>query len=159
MSRWRTSRATSRATARSRSGPRGWATRTGNQDGNLTALMHANAQRNVDDTLDALDQDYLEKVARCLSSAGTTVVVACGAAHGAGEDLASSLQIIEVRSSQVTGISEAAPVLATLGTEDAVVGLSLWRYLKSTVVVLEHAKRDVGASTVVLTDSAVSSAA
>ncbi len=131
----------------------------GSQEGNLTGLIHQNARRNVEDTFDSLDPTHLENVARCLSGAGTTMVVACGASQGAGEYLASSLQIIGVRSCLVTGVSEAAPVLATLGTTDAVVGLSMWRYLKSTVEIIEHAKRDIGASTVVLTDSAVSSAA
>src|SRR6478736_3005016 len=40
---------------------------------------------------------------------------------------------------------------------DVMVGLSLW-YLASTVEIVAHAKQDAGATTIVLTDSAVSSA-
>ena len=130
----------------------------GSQDGDLTALIHANARRNVDDTFETLNEQVLEDVAQCLSHAGTTLVVAAGASHGAGSYLASSLQIIGVRTVLVTGVADAAPALATLGSGDVVVGLSLWRYLASTVEIVAHAKQDAGATTVVLTDSAVSSA-
>jgi len=85
------------------------------------------------------------------------LVVAAGASRGAGSYLASSLQIIGVRTVLVTGVADAAPALATLGSGDVVVGLSLWRYLASIV---DRRAREAGhrATTVVLTDSAVSSA-
>jgi len=48
----------------------------GSQDGDLTALIHANARRNVDDTFETLNEQVLEDVARCSSHADTTLVVA-----------------------------------------------------------------------------------
>jgi DNA-binding MurR/RpiR family transcriptional regulator len=128
------------------------------QHGDLTGLIHENARRNVDDTFDGLDPEALDAVAAVLAAADSVLVTAGGVSHGAGEYLTSSLQIIGVRAALVSGISDAAPVLATLGPRDAVIGLSMWRYLKSTVDILERAQRQLGATTVVLTDSAVSSA-
>jgi RpiR family transcriptional regulator, carbohydrate utilization regulator len=111
----------------------------------------------VDDTFETLNEQVLGDVARCLSHADTTLVVAAGASHGAGSYLASSLQIIGVRTVLPTGMADAALALATLGSGDVMVGLSLW-YLASTVEIVAHAKQDAGATTIVLTDSAVSSA-
>jgi len=93
----------------------------GSQDGDLTALIHANARRNVDDTFETLNEQVLEDVARCSSHADTTLVVAAGASHGAGSYLASSLQIIGVRTVLPTGMADAALALATLGS-----GTSWW---------------------------------
>lgn len=130
----------------------------GSQEGNLTARILENAGRNVDETFDGLDESTFDKVAHALSNAGMVVVVAGGVSTGAGEFLTSSLRIIGVRCILVTGISDAAPALATLCPDDVVVGLSMWRYLTSTVQALQHAQQQVGATTVALTDSRVSSA-
>jgi len=130
----------------------------GAQEGDLTSRILDNARRNVDATFDGLDQESFDGVANALSDATMVVVVAGGVSTGAGEFLTSSLRIIGVRSILVTGISDAAPALAALGPDDALVGLSLWRYLISTVQALQHAKETVGATTVALTDSQVSAA-
>lgn len=130
----------------------------GSQEGNLTTRIFENARSNVEKTYDGLDQATLDEVTSKLSAAGMVLVVAGGVSTGAGEFLTSSLRIIGVRSVLVTGISDAAPALATLGPDDAVIGLSMWRYLTSTVQALQHAKQTVGATTIALTDSRVSSA-
>jgi len=130
----------------------------GAQDGDLTTRILENARRNVEETFDGLDRSTFDEVTSALSTAEMVLVVAGGVSTGAGEFLTSSLRIIGVRSLLVTGISDAAPALATLGPNDAVVGLSMWRYLTSTVQALQHAKQQVGATTIALTDSRVSSA-
>ncbi len=94
--------------------------------GKTPCATSSEARRNVDDTFETLNEQVLEDVARCSSHADTTLVVAAGASHGAGSYLASSLQIIGVRTVLVTGVADAAPALATLGSGDVVVGLSLW---------------------------------
>ncbi len=91
----------------------------------------SDARRNVNDTFETLNEQVLEDVARCSSHADTTLVVAAGASHGAGSYLASSLQIIGVRTVLPTGMADAALALATLGSGDVMVGLSLWRYRPS----------------------------
>ena len=125
--------------------------------GKTPCATSSDARRNVDDTFETLNEQVLEDVARCSSHADTTLVVAAGASHGAGSYLASSLQIIGVRTVLPTGMADAALALPTLGSGDVMVGLSLW-YLASTVEIVAHAKQDAGATTIVLTDSAVSSA-
>ena len=125
--------------------------------GKTPCATSSDARRNVNDTFETLNEQVLEDVARCSSHADTTLVVAAGASHGAGSYLASSLQIIGVRTVLPTGMADAALALATLGSGDVMVGLSLW-YLASTVEIVAHAKQDAGATTIVLTDSAVSSA-
>lgn len=127
------------------------------QGGDLISLIHENARRNVDETFQGLDHASLEATARVLSTAPSVMIVAGGASRGAGEYLASSLQVIGVRSTLVTGISDAATCLATLGHDDVVLAVSMWRYLKPTVEILQHAKQVLGTRTVVLTDSPVSS--
>src|SRR5258705_13927643 len=70
--------------------------------GKTPCTTSSDARRNVDDTFETLNEQVLEDVARCLSHADTTLVVAVGASHGAGSYLASSLQIIGVRAVLVT---------------------------------------------------------
>lgn len=128
------------------------------QDGNLTDLIHENARRNVDETFESVDETALDETARALAGAGSIMIVAGGASRGAGEYLSSSMQIIGLRSTLVGGVSDAATALATIGPDDVVLGISMWRYLISTVQIIEHAKQTVGATTVVLTDSPFASA-
>lgn len=127
-------------------------------DGDLTRLIYDNARRNVDETFRGLDEAVLDRTAAALSSAGTTLVVAGGASRGAGEYLRSSLQIIGLRTDLVSGVSDAAGALATVGPDDVVMGVSMWRYLRPTVDIMRYAKETLSATTVVLTDNPVSSA-
>jgi DNA-binding MurR/RpiR family transcriptional regulator len=128
-------------------------------DGDLTDRIFAIAGGNVEATLRDLDREAFAAAAATLSGAGTVVVAAGGVSTGVGQFLTSSLQIIGVRALLTTGASDAAPALALLGDGDAVVALSMWRYLRTTVQTLEHAKTAVGAATVAITDSSVSPAA
>jgi DNA-binding MurR/RpiR family transcriptional regulator len=130
----------------------------GTEEGNLTARIYENALRNVEETFQGLDDAALDRTAAALSTAETVLVVAGGASRGAGEYLRSSLQIIGLRANLVPDVSEAAGALATLGPDDVVVGISMWRYLKPTVQIMRYAKEALGAKTAVLTDNPVSAA-
>jgi len=130
----------------------------GSEGGNLTARIYENARRNVDETFQGLDEAALDRTAAVLSTAESVVVVAGGASRGAGEYLRSSMQIIGLRAHLVSGVSDAAGSLATLGPDDVVMGISMWRYLRPTVRIMRYAKEALGANTAVLTDNPVSSA-
>ena len=129
------------------------------EDHDFMARIHETARRNVDETFRTLDQAAFEHAVGALSRAGTVVVAAGGVSSGVGEFFTSSLQIIGVRALHATGISDGATALAPLGAGDVVVGISMWRYLTSTVKMLEYAKETIGATTIAVTDSTVSPAA
>ncbi len=128
-------------------------------DAELVDRIHDRARRNVDETFDGLDRAVFDTVAGVLSRAGMVVVMAGGVSTGVGAFLASSLEIIGIRSQQATGLSAGAPLLAPLGPHDVVLGISVWRYLRTTVKTLSYAKDALGVTTVALTDSPLSPAA
>lgn len=128
-------------------------------DAGLVERIHDRARRNVDETFGNLDHAELDRIAQVLSRAGMVVVMAGGVSTGVGAFLASSLEIIGIRSQQATGLSAGAPLLAPLGPDDVVLGISVWRYLRTTVKTLKYAKEALGVTTVTLTDSALSPAA
>jgi DNA-binding MurR/RpiR family transcriptional regulator len=130
----------------------------GAQDGNLIERIRDNARRNVEETFEVLDIQSFEEASRALARAATVLVAAGGVSAGVGEFLTSSLRIIGVRSVLVASVSDAAPALGPMGRGDVVVGISMWRYLRSTIHTLRHARDLVGARTIALTDSIVSPA-
>ncbi|HEX6967727.1 MAG TPA: MurR/RpiR family transcriptional regulator [Micromonosporaceae bacterium] len=131
----------------------------GGQDESIVNRIRDNALRNIDETFEGLDHESFDEVARVLSEAGLVLVAAGGVSTGVGEFLTSSLRTIGVRSALVTCVSDAAPALAPLGPGDVVLGISMWRYLRTTIHTLRHARQALGARTVAITDSAVSPAA
>lgn len=129
------------------------------KDAGLLDRIHERANRNVDDTFGGLDLVEFDRTAEAMSRAGMVVVIAGGVSTGVGAFLSSSLQIIGVRSDQATGLSAGAPLLAPLGPDDVVLGISVWRYLRTTVKTLTYAKEALGVTTIALTDNPLSPAA
>ncbi len=130
----------------------------GAQGEDLISRIRYNARRNVDETFDMLDVDSFEQAALAMAGAGMVLVAAGGVSAGVGEFLVSSLRIVGVRAGLVTCVSDAAPAIGPLTEGDVVVGISMWRYLRSTIDTLRHARTMVGARTIALTDSTVSPA-
>jgi RpiR family transcriptional regulator, carbohydrate utilization regulator len=112
------------------------------------------AAANVTRTHEDLAPGSLEAVATTLARANTVAVVADGVSHGAGVFLASSLQLVGLRSVLVAGSGQAGPMLASLRPDDALVAISVWRYLRSTVQAAEIA-HERGLDVVAITDSHV----
>jgi RpiR family transcriptional regulator, carbohydrate utilization regulator len=129
---------------------------TGN--GELVDRVFAAAMQNVTETLESLDLTAFHATAHALVRAQGVLVVGAGVSHGPGQFLTSSLQLLGRRATLVTGAADAGPALGSLRPDDVVVAISVWRYLRATIQVLEQAK-DIGATTIAITDSAVSAAA
>lgn len=132
--------------------------REGSDDGELTGRVFATALNNVSGTFGDLDRDVLHAVVTAIADAGSVLVVGGGVVHGTALFLTSSLQLLGRRATLATTAPDAGPALAALGPGDMVIGLSVWRYLRSTTMVLALA-REAGMRTVAITDSPLSSAA
>lgn len=128
------------------------------RDGDPVGPVFATALDNVTATLEGLESGALAGAARALSAGRGILVAADGVVEGSGRFLASSLQLLGRRTILVNSPAAAGPALSTLEPGDAVVGLSVRRYLRSTVQVLEQA-RELGAIVVAVTDSPLSPAA
>lgn len=131
----------------------------GEPDGDLTSRIFDVAQSNVRQTSRALDRAAFDATTSAIADAGLVVVAAGGVSAGAGEFLASSLRIIGIPAVLTCGAGDAAPALALLRHGDVVVGVSMWRYLRSTVQTIRHAAHMTGVTTIAITDSTVSPAA
>lgn len=130
----------------------------GQRHGDHVGPVFATAIDNVTATLEVLDAGGLDAVARALAQAAGVLIAAGGVSQGPGLFLTSSLQLVGRRAHLVSGAAAAGPALSTLRPGDVVVGLSVWRYLRTTVQVLEQASQ-VGAVTVAITDSSLAPAA
>lgn len=128
-------------------------------DQDITGRIFEVARDNVAETFNDLDREAFERVAAAISESGIVVVAAGGVSAGPGEYLTSSLRIIGCRALLTTGAGDTGPALATLTSNDVVVAISMWRYLQNTIDTLRHAAETRGATTVAITDSAVSPAA
>jgi RpiR family transcriptional regulator, carbohydrate utilization regulator len=129
---------------------------TGNS--HLVDRVFAAAMQNVTETLEGLDLGAFQAAAHALGQADGVLVAAAGVSHGPGQFLTSSLQLLGRRAVLITGAADAGPALSSLRPGDAVLAVSVWRYLRTTIQVLERAKA-VGATTITVTDSLVSAAA
>jgi RpiR family transcriptional regulator, carbohydrate utilization regulator len=129
---------------------------TGN--GELVDRVFAAAMQNVTETLEGLDLGTFHAAARTLGQADGVLVAAAGVSQGPGQFLTSSLQLLGRRATLITGAADAGPALSSLRPGDVVLAVSVWRYLRSTIQVLEQAK-EAGATTIAVTDSLVSAAA
>lgn len=111
---------------------------------------------NVQRTLDGLTKEGFEEAVRALCAAHQILVIGAGVAGAMARFLAYSLRVLgyEAQAASDDDISLAVS-LAHLGAGDVAVGIGVWRYVRSTVEALRHA-RARGALTIALTDSIVS---
>jgi RpiR family transcriptional regulator, carbohydrate utilization regulator len=124
----------------------------------LVDRVFAASMQNVTETVEGLDHDAFHAAARALGGAEGVLIVAGGVSQGPGQFLASSLQILGHRATLITGVADGGAALGAIRPGDAVLALSVWRYLRSTIQLLERAN-DAGATTIAVTDSLVSAAA
>lgn len=112
--------------------------------------------QNIQRTANAVDQAVFDAAVHRVAAAREIVVVATGVTAAAGLFLAYSLEVIGLCARAVLdgGVAQAV-TLTRLGTEDVVVGLGVWRYVRSTVDALRQAKEQ-GAMVIAITDSIVS---
>jgi DNA-binding MurR/RpiR family transcriptional regulator len=112
----------------------------------------ANLQR----TSDALDSAAFDGAVEAIARARRVLILASGVTAAAAHFFAYSLQVINCSARAVSdGDIVLAVNLAHLTAEDVVVGVGLWRYVRSTVEALAQAKAQ-GARTIAITDSLVS---
>lgn len=116
------------------------------------AIDIANLQR----TSNALSTVVFDGAVQALAEARHVLIAASGVTAPAAHFLAYSLQVINCRARALSdGDIVLAVNLAHLTPQDVVVGIGLWRYVRSTVEALAQAKAQ-GARTIAITDSLVS---
>ena len=124
--------------------------------GDLSQRTFALDVQNLQRTANTLEASSFGQVVDILSNARKIVVVASGVASSPATFLAYSLQVIGLQAQTVTEGDVALAVnMAHITDQDVVVGVSVWRYVRSTVKGLTAA-RSQGARTVAITDSIVS---
>lgn len=112
----------------------------------------ANLQR----TSNALSGATFNGAVGAIAGARRVLIVASGVTAAAAHFFAYSLQVINCSARAVSdGDIVLAVSLAHLTSQDVVVGIGLWRYVRSTVEALARAKAQ-GAQTIAITDSLVS---
>lgn len=128
-------------------------------DGDIIERIFNVARDNVTETERTLSREALNEAAEAIAGAELIVVAAGGVSSGLGQFLSSSLQIIGHRAVETADVGDTGAAIAPLHEGDVVIGISMWRYLRTTVQALEHAAKVTGATTVAITDSPVSPAA
>jgi DNA-binding MurR/RpiR family transcriptional regulator len=112
--------------------------------------------QNLQRTANSINSENFDAVVEALHSAREIVVVAAGVAASPALFLAYSLQVMGLRARSVLDGDVALSVnMAHITAEDVVIGISVWRYIRSTVDALTEA-RGKGACTIAITDSIVS---
>lgn len=125
-------------------------------DGEIAQRAFATDAQNLQRTANTVPAATLDAVVDVFYSAREVIVVAAGVAAAPALFLAYSLQVIGLRARSVLEGDVALSVnTAHLSAEDVVVGISVWRYVRSTVDVLALARKN-GVRTVAITDSIVS---
>jgi RpiR family transcriptional regulator, carbohydrate utilization regulator len=125
-------------------------------EGEIAQRTFATDTQNLQRTANAIPAATVDAVVDAFCSAREVVVIAAGVAAAPALFLAYSLQVIGLHARSVLDGDVALSVnTAHLGPQDVVVGISVWRYVRSTVEVLAQARRN-GARTVAITDSIVS---
>jgi DNA-binding MurR/RpiR family transcriptional regulator len=128
-----------------------------------TASEHQLPQRvfaadiaNLQRASSALSTAAFDGAVGALAQARHVLIVASGVTAPTAHFLAYSLQVINCSAQAVSdGDVVLAVNLAHLTPQDVMVGIGLWRYVRSTVEALERAKAQ-GAQTIAITDSLVS---
>jgi DNA-binding MurR/RpiR family transcriptional regulator len=126
-------------------------------DGDLAGRVFATALDNVSGTFAELDRAVLDGAVAAVARAGGVLIVGGGVVQGPALFLMTSLQLLGCRATLATTAPDAGPALGALSAGDAVIGLSVWRYLRSTTRTLELAA-EAGVTTIAITDSPLSSA-
>jgi DNA-binding MurR/RpiR family transcriptional regulator len=125
------------------------------EDG-LAQRTFATDTQNLQRTANSVNSATFDNVVEVLHSAREIIVIAAGVAASPALFLAYSLQVIGLRARSVLDGDVALAVsMAHVTAEDVVVGISVWRYVASTIEALAQAHAN-GATTVAITDSIVS---
>jgi len=124
-------------------------------NGEIPHRTFASDVQNLNRTINTIDATTFDTVVGVLTAARSIVVVATGVATAPAVFLAYSLQVIGLQARAVLDGDVALGVhMAHLGAGDVVVGISVWRYIRSTVEAIVGARAN-GATTVAITDSIV----
>ena len=112
--------------------------------------------RNLQRTELALSDTAFDKAVQVLDSAREILILGSGVSAAMAHYMGHSLQVIGCRARTVTdGEITVAVNMAHLSTEDVVMVISVWRYVRSMVQAIETARAH-GAHTIAVTDSIVS---
>ena len=111
---------------------------------------------NLSETAQRISQEELEAVVEAIYKARSILVYGAGLSASLSLFLAQSLKILGFPAhTLLSGGLDVALEGAFLDSVDLVIGISFWRYVKDTAQLLRRAKQ-VGASTIAITDSPVS---
>lgn len=125
-------------------------------NGEIPPRVFATDVQNLNRTGNAIAGATFDSAVDLLAGAREIVVVATGVAAAPAMFLAYSLQVLGLHARAVFDGDVALGVnTAHLGPGDVMVGISVWRYIRSTVEAMEGAKVN-GARTIAITDSVVS---
>lgn len=125
-------------------------------DGEVPQRVFATDVQNLQRTANSLASDTFAEVVDILATAREIIVVASGVTAATALFLAYSLQVLGLRARYVVDGDVALAVnVAHVTGDDVVVGINVWRYVRSTVDALAQARQQ-GARTIAITDSIVS---
>lgn len=121
--------------------------------GDIVAQVFSQDLRNIEETAGANPPETLAAAVRMLAGANRVYVLGMGVSHAVAVMFSHQLSLVGVRAQVVSGdIVAAVATLSDLGDEDALVAISLWRYLKDTIRLFESALTR-RARTMLITDS------
>ena len=125
-------------------------------NGELPQRVFATDLQNLQRTANTIAAAPFDAVVERIAAAREVIVVATGVAAAPALFLAYSLQVIGLRSRSILDGDVALAVnTAHLTGDDVVIGIGVWRYVRSTVEAMTQA-REYGATTIAITDSVVS---
>lgn len=125
-------------------------------DGQVIQRAFATDVANLERTVSSVSTAAFDEATSLLAAADEILIVASGVAAAPAHFLAYSLQVLGKRARAVTDGDIALSVsLAHVNRHDLVVGIGVWRYVRSTVDAL-HQAREWGVPIMAITDSVVS---
>ncbi|GIV77737.1 MAG: RpiR family transcriptional regulator [Litorilinea sp.] len=126
------------------------------EEADLPQRVFALDVQNVQRTASAVASATFDAAVRRIAAAREAVVVATGVTAAPAYFLAYSLEVIGLRARAVVdgGVAQVV-TLAHMGADDVLIGLGVWRYVRSTVEAMKQAKEQ-GVATIAITDSVVS---
>jgi DNA-binding MurR/RpiR family transcriptional regulator len=124
--------------------------------GDIVAQVFSQDLRNIEETARANSRETVGEAVRLIARANRVYVLGMGVSNSVAAVLSHQLSLIGVRAQRVPGdLVAAVATLSDMGAKDALVAISLWRYLKDTIRLFELA-RTSGAKTVLIADSRLS---